>query len=1422
MNWQIELERRLDKVKENDELWLVIEDGIVEILERGENGQSLKVRSGLVGRIFGILGASLEECNWSSCNSCLRFVWTLIQFKCLKYGEIGEKNNKILTSVYFSVVSISQETQLVELEFATLLRNITGFFMSWVDEYYLSVSKLGLEDLTDSKVREQTPFFMKDKVMLERYIDSLFDLLKMIEPKRSNCNGALEFLYIAHSYILSSRYAAETYTMIQQIFGIQKSNCYLPTAEMSGCVKRFLFCPDFDLQLILGELIWRVLKKSSLSRSSTQVEQEEYGFIETFRSLWPEGLIQLKYIGAENFDYSFRGLLTPWNKTCNGNGKNIWSLSGVMVQMQGIEINVITTVDICAFSIVLHSDLDDEEGQSGRPNHLMDSPGNSVKTEEKDLKPFISTAEIPYWTIQSVVYEDDKNDLHINIVFKEILEIKQSWTGIFATNVDNLQSDKNKKYDVLKVTLKINEEQAYQIMGIFKASRIEKIKGMKSIETPPRKVSIVDSRAISISQLSSYDQNNCILESVENRYKGSEIAKMSIATSKVTPAEIPLENGQVENKVRKVSFVSTKEYSQPDSEKKSSKIVIRKPGQNAQEPKKKSKADVIIIGLINEQKKLTQELSGVEEVGDLEQNHLGRVQKEDTLKASFSSNSEEKCENPTVFGRAEAQEESDREGLEAANAAKDEEAEEKVCEEQSGENEPRETAEEVDLGEAKKDPKEIEDGSSPVGEKSEQGVDKSKAKNIVELKSESAENSGTIPEKPPNCLKNSKQRRKEKSERKPRNSEKKTTCKEEASKEKAKQNQAHQKRDSEADRKQQNELEEAPCPEKEIQKVQGSAAEEEGKGIEGEADKNEEKNISLPSTLNNGNKRASGLKRGRFKREDMETKSLFGANEADMTKKADSGTISGNRVRELEEDKSRDKSKSQPSRSEKGAFSTPPVPKKSRIRRSGSRKSAYSGWNPGNSEDADAVENQTTCPTRKKDTEDRSFKGEAEEKRGGGDRIQDEKSLVPEEKSLVPAEIAVIEDVYPIFGDTSISKEMAEIELKKRRYSSDARSERLLNSWISEIEGRKADGLDLAGFEEDEKTPRIVAVSFREKGKKSRQKSKPKIAQASKGSSDSPLPLEADSPQQEELEEIRSATLLEKLVENEGKGLSTVSSQEYLDSFSCVTETELLEELGICSKRKTETLLLESLYSVGKLSVGESVFTPETLGENMTLANLSLGEDQTQIDGGKEHEKGDGESARPEIDLPKSLCISKVRLDENKKLEEAITRLEDSSKSLYEKCQKQLEAYFGSLKKHLESIWNEKVTKYVQKRTEVTKKVEATRVGIEREYRELHKKYLKDLEEIRDRIAKEKSKLRQELEEKKRGHNSNKSESSIGRKALLELSETLKKEKRQIEENIKTLFEKKQAEKNKLKRAKSNKLNLRQILKSIIANEEGE
>ncbi|KAH8582348.1 putative low complexity with coiled coil regions [Cryptosporidium sp. chipmunk genotype I] len=1613
MDWQLELEKKLEKVKENEDLWVVIEDAIVEILEREEKNEQTKISKGLNKKIFEILRDSLKDNNWSCCNSCLRFIWTLIQYKSLRYNDIDEKNIKVLMNVYYSIVSVSQKNQVVELEFATLLRNITGFFMSWVDEYYLEISKMDIEDTQAKNISEQTPMFMKDKVMLEKYIYSLFELLTMIEPKRSNCNGVLEYLYIGHSFILSSRYAAETYTMIQQISSIQKSNCYLPFALMEICIKRFLSCPDFDLQLILGELIWRVLKKSNYGRGCSQGENEELSFVEVFRSLWPEGLIQLRYIGTENFDFSFRGLLTPWNKTCNGNGKNIWSLSGVLIQMQGLEIKLVTVIDICAFSIVFHSDIDEDECYSNQPRHSIEM-GN---TEEKDLKPFVSTAEIPYWTVQSVVYDDNRSNLHINIVFSEILEIKQSWTGIFSTNIENLQIKSKMKNDILKVSLSIDEEQAYQIMGIFKASKIEKIQGMKHIETPSRKVSIVDSRIVSIKELNRMDHNNIILESVENRYKNVENVKMSIATSKITPSKNNLYNQQIDEKARRVSFVSSKECSQADSDRRSSNLVVKElESENMildsnimENSQKKNKADVIIIGLINEQKKLTQEikndyissdssesdlnldtkefkeepinisnpalldkneefdslisgkvpnidlvLEGGEDIqmgpgkddknmarskksksNKIYKSNKSRLRSKNLKEDEIEEESKEKTNlrNLKVKGRkidkdgngllelechnAEAEigeikkevkaviideldnhqkEEKDdnvvnstfnrsinlkrgkKKEIKGKEFDEEELSKRKEKEEELGkikENEEdlkkrkdreeelrKKKEEEEELRKRKEKEEELKDEEEELRKKKELKKEKKeeeelrkrkekenfnrkkeeelrKKKEELSKRKEKEEELGKIKENEED-LKKRKDREEELRKKKEEEQRKKREEEEELSKRKQKEELRKRKeeelkkkkredfkKEKEANEKRDREVNLAKVRDEEIERAPNSDEKQLANNklevcdtLKEDHEGKEAKKVTFPfSTLDQTNKRASGLKRGRFNKEHNELK-------MDIVYER----VSYNTVRDIVFGKNQSEKSDE-------------FREKEDLSKKGNKKEAIEVFTPitkrteapkSFKESIITVANDTTCPTRMKGKEEGEEKDQHKQKnqvKMMNKKEESRKTEIEKEesKSIVPMEIAVVDNEYPILGNFDELKENEEIEKKKRKYSSDSRSDKLLNMWISEIKGQDSNEFLQYSNESEEKTPKIINIGLNKRKKKLKQKSKSKIKEVSKNiyylDEKNFSETNVGTSENYDLEETKSVIfsginkIFEQITESETKGgFDSINSGDFCDNLSCITGTEILDDLiGKSKKRELCNYSLKSFNSIGKMSMADSIFSPDaTFDDNVTVTNYSF------IGKLKEKDNDGSGNQNKTCSLPSDLCISKVKLDENKQLENALTNLEITSKGLYEKCQKKLEAYFISIKSSIENMWSEKINVFSQKRKNLTLKVEANRHQIENDYLNLHRKYITDLEMIGEKINKEKAKFRiDHLEKEKNTNELEQSKLSLGKKVLVGLKEEIEREKKRVQISIKLLSEKKEMERNKYRKSTTKKLDLRQILKNII-NEESE
>lgn len=1441
MNWQLELERKLEKVKRNEDLWVVIEDGIVDILERGEReNEPVRVGKSLTRKIFEILKDSLKDNNWSCCNSCLRFVWTLIQYKSFKYSEIEDKNVKVLMNVYYSIVSVSQKSHVVELEFATLLRNITGFFMSWVDEYYLEVSKLDADDTVENCVNKQTPMFMKDKVMLEKYIYSLFELLTMVEPKRSNCNGALEYLYIGHSFILSSRYAAETYTMIQQISGIQKSNCFLPSELMESCVRRFLSCPDFDLQLILGELIWRVIKKSNYGRSHSQGDSEELGFIEVFRSSWPEGLIQLRYIGIENFDFSFRGLLTPWNKTCNGNGKNIWSLSGILIQMQGLEVKLVTLIDICAFSVVFHSDMDDEEGQSDQSRYCSETSNS-----EEDLKPFVSTAEIPYWTIQSVVYDDNRSDLQINIVFSEILEIKQSWTGIFATNIESLQSNPNMKSDILKVTLSIDEDQAYQIMGIFKASKVENIQGTKQIETPSRKVSMVDSRVISIKELNRVDQTSAILESVENRYKNLENVKVSIVTSKITPSKSQPFEQQVDIRVRRVSFASSKDCSQPDSErsshlaikdaeKESTKLDSKATGEHKN---KKSKVDAIITGLINEQKKLTLELESKEKSSrpsgsDFEagEEQLGDADVSNTIL------------DESRGGSASSPKKAVNEGL----ALEDER--------ESGKEENVLGGEEVNLevnqtkGKGSKGKKAPRDSKSRAAKKKSSKNDEQKAKLREDIGPPEVDEGEREPKATDSIAFG------DESER----DGKKTTIEPECESEEKTREERNGDKKAEDSSSKPAKLKRGKGPKNKLKEGKAEATSVPDLGGEQMANsvkvndpigkdhqETKEKKVTFPIQIfDQTNKRASGLKRGRFIKDQVDLKPdaihvgasynkvqevAFGGKgpendcsnqeqERDRKRREEEERERKEKEKKEEIKRKKEEEKVERKRKEKEKEKSVLLKKDKKMETIREltpvlRREETSKAQEENLESMITMADETTCPTRLKERKE-GDRGDA----GGSDQPGQEKK---ESVSIVPTEIAVVDNEYPILGCLD---EMDEIEKKKRKYSSDVRSDKLLSMWMSEIKGGGVDAFMQDSGEE--RTPKIINVGVKAKKNKTRQKSRSKIKEISEnvyrldekgGSPEADLDL-AES---YDLEEAKSVIFsgMDKVLDQiaESKVLDLVNSGDCFDNISCITGTEVLESMvGVkFNRRGFYEHSLKSFNSIGKMSMADSSFSPDTIfDDNMTTVT-------TYSIFGRMKEK-DGEKSKRYSELPAELCISKVKLEENKQLEQALARLEATSRGFYEKCHKRLESYFVSVKGHIEGMWSEKVGLFAKKRRDLSSKVEESRAQIEREYLSLQRKYVSDLQSIGEKIQRERANFESEDSTKSQPGGPEESKLSVGKMVLAGLREEMELEKKKVQQSIKSLSEKKEVERNRYRKSTAKKLDLRQILKKMIINEESE
>ncbi|KAL7067979.1 hypothetical protein ACR3K2_15840 [Cryptosporidium serpentis] len=632
MNWQLDLQGKLEKTDDSEDLWLVVENGIVLMLTEHENKKSMELNINLYQKIFDLLYESTVEGNWSCANSCLRFVWTLLQNNIVDYDILSESDVSILMHVFYTSLTITSKELVVELEFATLLRNITGFFMSWIDQYFPR-DPLSKCDKKSSKLDKcaTIPLWLMERFTSKKYTSSLLYLSAVCEPRRSNCNGVLEYLYIGHSFILASRYSAETYTIIQQIFLASGDRLEIEDSKMEGCVQRFLTCPDFELQLILGELLWRMINKLNLTDKPTLNGENSMKFIEKFRLLWPEGLTQLRYINMNNFDYSFRGLLTPWNKTCNCNGKNIWSLSGVEISFCNSKVKVTSVIDICAFSIAIHNDVDEDVPQEGtKINKNSDITQDSQKAFDEKLGSFInekkeqtqrtingihSSAEIPYWTIKSVIYDRDFNTIKIKISTDDILEVRQSWTGKFVvdTNKDVL-NDK----DVTEFSMKVSEEQAYEILGIFRANRIENIQGIKYTETPPKKISIVDSRSSLIQNRNCTDEQNLILNSAQlNSINFGSENKISIAISKTSIGKESKANSLNENlqeKPKKVSFATTKEFICENLSEKHT--VYNKKVEQFQlstlscqiQPMavSKKRADVIIIGLMNEKIKASQ------------------------------------------------------------------------------------------------------------------------------------------------------------------------------------------------------------------------------------------------------------------------------------------------------------------------------------------------------------------------------------------------------------------------------------------------------------------------------------------------------------------------------------------------------------------------------------------------------------------------------------------------------------------------------------------------------------------------------------------------------------------------------------------------------------------------------------------------
>ena len=63
---------------------------------------------------------------------------------------------------------------------------------------------------------------------------------------------------------------------------------------------------------------------------------------------------------------------------------------------------------------------------------------------------------------------------------------------------------------------------------------------------------------------------------------------------------------------------------------------------------------------------------------------------------------------------------------------------------------------------------------------------------------------------------------------------------------------------------------------------------------------------------------------------------------------------------------------------------------------------------------------------------------------------------------------------------------------------------------------------------------------------------------------------------------------------------------------------------------------------------------------------------------------------------------------------------------------------------------------------------------------------------------------------------------SLGKKVIVGLKEEIESEKKRVENSIKLLSEKKEMERNKYRKSTTKKLDLRQILKNMIINEESE
>ncbi|KAH8739953.1 hypothetical protein FG386_001066 [Cryptosporidium ryanae] len=1416
MVWQAELEKKLEKAENNKSLCLTIENGILYILENGDD-HPIKINKNLIDKIFEALNQSFVDNYWSCCNSCLRFIWTLIQNNNLKYNEIDEKNVKILLNVYYSMISISKKNQVVELEFATMLRNIVGFFMSWVDEYYLLNNKLSFDETDKNYLIQHIPIFMKDKIMLKKYIFSLFDLFKLTEPKRSNCNDVLEYLFIGHSYILSSRYAAETYTMIQQM-NIQKHNIKLDSTKLVECVNRFLYCPDFELQLILGELIWRMLKKIDFGIGMSQkkaIDKEYIEFVNSFRSSWPEGLIQLRYIRGENFDYSFRGLLTPWNKTCNGNGMNIWSLSGIQISMNILDLKLTTDIDICAFSITFNSDIDEYDYIKLKNSVINDENTSNTFNSEKELKPHISSAEIPYWTIKSVLYNEIENELNINIVFNELLEIKQSWTGLFASNIEK---STNKKNELLKINLYLDEDQANHIMRLFKASRIEKIYGMKEIETPSRKVSIADSRAISISQSNIINDQFNIIESVEPSGINFENIKMSIATTKNFQNESVDDSDENkdfkashENKVRRVSFVTSKECRQNDIKSRNNReinknISITKNKENKDKKKKieesiqKNKADIIIIGLLNEQKKLTQEM---EERNNSKSNLNDEIKE---LKNKSKTKSIELIENSTDekinLKNNESNNENHKEDLKLAKTNG------------STSNKKKNLSSNKCKSKAQSDYIKYKTSNleSIKDKKADNNIDLSvqNVNNVFNvndtvkdgLKKENKESPGKRIKKKINKKGNNKLINNSNEDNKVNNNNN-NNIENGENNEINENNHSHNVHNNEIIHETEqldnliNDMYELKEKESKLDTV-----------MNGETNKIEiktidntlcglnsktiiEKEVKIPDySLSRLNSRVSCLKRGRIRKKDDEYNyeyKKFKQNQCEKNILTESLNCNKNNYNEMNSNNSininsskNTKLKGIKNKTIDKAFleeniEQTPIKLKNNVRNSSSIVKTDDNINFGdknntNKEKTITTIDQTTCPT-KVDNGENNVKIL-------NNNIEEKKQM----ETIVPKEIAVTDNNYPILEEYN---QINDLENKKRKYLSDTRSEKLFKKWYNEINcenniiTENSDGI---------KTPEILKTKRKQRMKKKSMAKIDKETMKLQGNNSNDKKETSNIPFKE-----KDRVENEQLNESEFENMCDDNISEY-------TEEHTNVEIGYDNKY--------SLSSLEKLIIDDNntmLYSPDQFDDSITLTNYSL---MTKLD-----------SANGTIEnLPSELRISNTKLEEKKNIDNMIYKLEELNKKLLIKCNKEVENYFIQVKKYIENMWSIKLDKFKERRRELNIRIEKNRINIQNEYEDLNNKYTQIFEELFNEINKEKTKLKEitSIDEV-----DNENNVCVYLNILLEMKNVLEKEKKLMDINIEKLMERREFEKNKYEsKSKSSKLNLRQLLKRMMTSDD--